>query len=160
MISLLCLWALFLFQIKNTLLGNSTWSLIKKTPETILKSSMDKIQIGDLNDESSAENTFLMNFTKTILGNFILLILEIILAAYLLFENINPLTYNLAFAILYKNLIMFAIFATWKSKGRNKEFHLYESLVLSPPWASSIDRISAFISAVCCGTILWYRFHL
>ena len=157
MLSFTFIWAVFVFQLKTLLLGNSTWTLIRKTPETTLKKSMEKIEVGDLDDEGSEENTFLVNFTKSILGNFILLIVEIILAGYLLYENSSSLAYNLAFAILYKDLILFAIFATWNSK--NKEVSLFESLSLTPSWASLLDRISAFISAVCFGTILWYRFH-
>ena len=159
MISLTFIWALFVFHLKTVVMGNSTWSLIRKTPEAILKKSVEKIEVGKMEDDNSAENTFILNFTKSILGNFLLLILEILLAGYLLYENSSNLSYNLAFAILYKDLILFAIFATWNSREKNKELSLLESLSLTPSWASSIDRISAFISAGCFGIILWFRFH-
>ena len=155
MISLSFIWTVFVFQVKTALLGNSAWKLVHKTPETTLKKSMEKIEVGDLDDEESEENIFLYSFTMSILGSFVLLLVEIILAGYLMYENLSPLSYNLAFAILYKDLIVFAIFATWNT--RQKEMSLFESLNLIPPWAIKIDRISAFISAVSFGTILWFR---
>lgn len=142
-------------QLKAAILGNSAWKLITKTPEKVLNRSLEKIEIGDLDEEESEESSFLYNFTLSIVGNFLLLFTEVALGAYLLFEYHSELSYYLAFVLLYKNLILFAVFTTFKVK--NNGLTIFDSLNLIPKWAINLDRLSSFISSIIYGILLWHR---
>ncbi|MCM8532334.1 MAG: hypothetical protein NE330_14320 [Lentisphaeraceae bacterium] len=155
MLTVSTIWTLCVLQFKCAIMGNQAWELVAKTPETILKKSLEKIEIGDVEEEESAENRFLYRFTLSILGSALIFIFELCLCAYLLVEDHSPLSFNLAFAILYKNLILFAIFATYNRKS--KEPSLFETLNIIPKWAKTLDRVSSFLSAIALLTIAWYR---
>lgn len=144
-----------ILQLKSALLGNTTWKLITKTPEKTLNRSLEKIEIGDLDDEESEESSFLYSFTVSILGNFLVIFAEVVLGAYLLYEHHSDLSYYLAFALLYKSLILFAIFSTFKVKSNG--LTIFDSLNLIPKWAINLDRISSFISALIYGTLIWHK---
>lgn len=149
------MWVLTILQLKAAIIGNATWKLITKTPEKVLNRSLEKIEIGDLDEEESEESNFLYNFTLSIVGKFILLFTEIAFGAYLLFENHSDLSYYLAFALLYKSLILFALFSTFKVK--NNGLTIFDSLNLIPKWAVKLDRLSSFLSSIIYGILLWHR---
>ncbi|MCM8543074.1 MAG: hypothetical protein NE328_22595 [Lentisphaeraceae bacterium] len=155
MITISFMWVMTILQLKTAILGNAAWKLITRTPEKILKRSLEKIEIGDLDEEESEESNFLYNFTLSILSNFLLLFAEVGIGAYLLYEHHSDLSYYLAFVLLYKSLILFAIFTTFKVK--NNGLSVFESLNLTPQWAVNVDRFSSFISAIIYGTIIWHR---
>lgn len=149
------MWAMTVLQLKTAILGNSAWKLITQTPERVLKRSLEKIEIGDLDEEESEESNFLYQFTLSILSNFLLLFTEVGLGAYLLYEQHSDLSYYLAFVLLYKSLILFAIFTTFKVK--NSGMSIFESLNLTPQWAINLDRFSSLISAIIYGVLIWHR---
>jgi hypothetical protein len=153
MIVISLIWVLLVFQIKTVLIGNSSWKLIDRTPQHTLEKSMEKMEGGDIGDEDSEENTFLYSFALSVLGSFLILLVELSVASYLLYENANVTSYNLAFGILYKNLLMFAIFAT----AKQKELSFFESINLIPVWALKIERISALASSILLASILWFK---
>lgn len=155
MITLFFIWTGLVTQLKLTIFGNSSWALLNKTPPQLINKSLEKFEIGSLDYEESEENAFLIKFTKTVLANFILIIFAISLSGYLLYENYSPLSYGLAFAVLYKDLILFGLFITWNSKKKDQTF--FETISLIPSWAIKLDRFSALISAAIFGVLLWHR---
>ena len=150
------MWALCVLQLKSAILGNAAWKLVTQTPEKILNRSLEKIEVGDLDDEDSEESNFLYNFTLSIVCNFLLLFAELAIGAYILFTEESSISYYLAFALLYKNLIMFAIFCTFKVQKNG--LSLFESLNLIPRWAISLDRLSCFLSALIFGALIYQKF--
>ena len=152
------MWILGILQLKAAILGNAAWKLITRTPEKVLNRSLEKIEIGDLDDEESEESNFLYNFTLSIVSNFLLLFAEVAVASYILFTTENNISYYLAFALLYKNLIVFAVFCTYKVQ--NNGLSLFESLNLIPRWAISIDRLSCLLSAVAFGALIYQEIYL
>jgi len=151
------MWILAVLQLKSAILGNAAWKLVTQTPEKILNRSLEKIEIGDLDDEDSEESNFLYNFTLSIVCNFLLLLAEVAIGAYILFTAENNITYYLAFTLLYKNLIIFAVFCTFKVQKNG--ISLFESLNLIPKWAISLDRISCFLSAMIFGALIYQEIN-
>ena len=142
-------------QLKSAVLGNAAWKLVTQTPERILNRSLEKIEIGDLDEEESEESDFLYNFTLSIVLNFLFIFAEVAVGAYLLFENYSDLSYYLAFILLYKSLILFAVFSTFKIKSNG--ISLFESLNLIPKWAVNLDRVSCTISVAVYGAMISHR---
>lgn len=155
MITTFILWMMGILQLKTAVIGNAAWKLVTHTPEKVLNRSLEKIEIGDLDEEDSEESNFLYHFTLSILSNFLIMIAEVAVGAYLMYENYSELSYYLAFALLYKNLILFAIFCTFKMK--NNGMTLFESLNIIPRWAVTLERCSCLASAVIFGFLIWIR---
>jgi len=155
MIAAFLMWIMGILQLKAAVVGNAAWKLVTHTPEKVLNRSLEKIEIGDLDEEDSEESNFLYNFTISIICNLLMIIAEVAIGAYLMLENHSDLSYYLAFALLYKNLILFALFCTFKMKSNG--ISLFESLNLIPKWAVSLERLSCFISAAIFGTLIWAR---
>lgn len=151
------MWVLCVLQLKSAIFGNAAWKLVTKTPERILNRSLEKIEIGDLDDEDSEESHFLYSFTLSILSNFLLLFAEVGIGAYLLFTAEGGISYYLAFTLLYKNLIIFAVFCTFKVQKNGMS--LFESLNLIPKWAISLDRLSCFLSAVIFAALIYLEIY-
>ena len=155
MITLSTIWTLCVLQFKAAFKGNETWNLVSNTPDNVLKKSLEKIEVGDVEDEDSAENVFLYRFTLSLITSVLMFIAEISLCSYLMIENHSKASYYLAFSILYKDLILFAIFAT-KQNGL-KDLALFENLNFIPKWARQLERLSAFLSAIALLTLAWIR---
>jgi|SaaInlStandDraft_1057018.scaffolds.fasta_scaffold227381_1 hypothetical protein len=155
MLTISAIWTLCVLQFKAVISGNQTWILVNNTSENVLKRSLEKIEIGDIDEEESEESVFLYKFTVTILVSAIMLILEISLCTYLMFESYSTSSFYIAFTILYKDLILFGIFSTWNIK--NKELSLFESLNIIPQWARTLERVSAFLSAGALLSLAWLR---
>ena len=155
MITISALWTLCVLQFRSVFTGNQTWNLVSNTPDTVLKKSLEKIEIGDVDEEESAEANFLYRFTLSIIFNFLIFVMEICLCAYLMIENASKVSFYLAFAILYKDLILFAIFSTRNLEA--KEMNLFETLNIIPKWARQLERLSAFLSATAFLILIWFR---
>lgn len=149
------MWTLAVLQLKASIVGNAALKLLNHTPEKVLNRSLERIEIGDLEEGESEENNFLYKFTLSIISNFFVLIAEVAMGAYLMLENHSPISYYLAFALLYKNLVLFAIFCTFKLKNNGISF--FESLNLIPKWAMNLERFSCFLSAAIFGALIWAR---
>ena len=157
MIVITTIWVLCVLQFRAAFKGNETWNLVSSTPDSVLKKSLEKIEIGDVEDEESDENIFLYRFTLSLIVSFLIFIAEIVLCAYLMLENHSKTSFYLAFAILYKDLILFGLFATKNMKG--KDLALFENLNFIPKWARQLERVSALLSSIGFLTLAWLRFQ-
>lgn len=155
MITISTIWTLCVLQFKAAFKGNEAWNLVTNTPDSVLKKSLEKIEIGDVEDEDSDENVFLYRFTLSLIINFLIIITEIALCSYLMIENHSKAFFYLAFAILYKDLILFAVFAV--RQERTRDLALFENLNFIPKWARNLERLSALISAVLLLILAWLR---
>ena len=155
MITISTIWTLCVLQFKAAFTGNEAWNLVTNTPDSVLKKSLEKIEIGDVEDEDSDENVFLYRFTLSLIINFLIIITEIALCSYLMIENHSKAFFYLAFAILYKHLILFAVFAV--RQERTRDLALFENLNFIPKWARNLERLSALISAVLLLILAWLR---
>ena len=77
MITICTIWTLCVLQFKAAFKGNEVWNLVSNTPDSVLKKSLEKIEIGDVEDEDSDENVFLYRFTLSLITNFLIIITEI-----------------------------------------------------------------------------------
>lgn len=157
MIVITAIWTLCILQFRVAFIGNEAWNLVSSTPDSVLKKSLEKIEVGDVEDEESDANVFLYRFTLSLVVSFLIFFAEICLCSYLMLESYSKSSFYLAFAILYKDLILFGIFATKNMKG--KDLALFESLNFIPKWARQLERISAFLSAIAFLSLAWIRFQ-
>ena len=134
------LWCVVVCNLRVAFAGNPLYLHLVRANAEFLR-GLDKVASGGRAAASEPEVRFLRRFSRLTLLELAVFVLEMSLLVYLWLSRTMEW---LSFALLVKNLFLFALSAAMAPALMRES--LFQSLVVLPSWLIRLDRLSALIS--------------
>lgn len=146
-----CIWGLVILFLKATFSGNPAYKLVSNTSMDVIDEATKMVETGELNEDSDAYK-FVSSFSKYMFNQTLILFIEIGICVYFLIRAEPEIVFTAAFILLCKNLLMFGISFHLTEKSESNVFLMVLNL---PKWMLKLDRLSAVVSVLALGVILF-----
>ncbi|OGV72020.1 MAG: hypothetical protein A3K19_19990 [Lentisphaerae bacterium RIFOXYB12_FULL_65_16] len=136
------LWCVVVYSFRVAVFGNPLYvQLVRTEPDALDR--VEQVAMGQVLEPQPDEILFLRRFSRTVVLELAVFVLEIALFTYLWLTRVMPW---LSFLLLAKNLVLIALSASMAGAQPATEERLFRRLLALPPWLIRLDRASSLAS--------------
>jgi hypothetical protein len=136
------LWCVVVYSFRVAVFGNPLYLQLARAEPDVLD-RVEAVTLGQVPEPRPAEILFLRRFSRAVVLELAVFVLEMVLFTYLWLTRVMPW---LSFLLLAKNLMLVALSASMAGASSAVDERLFRRLQSLPPWLIRLDRASAMVS--------------